>query len=192
MLLGVVGVITVATIVFMFFIERETGKAMLEAEEEAARNILRLTLLNIQNEYNSLLFYKNSSLENRKKELKEMAFLIISYINEFHERYAKGILTEEEAHRLAAEEIKRFRYGKDDYFSVYDKEFKIISHPEPMFSKGKDVSELKDIKGNYVVRPMMEVALKEGEGFTTYWWWRLDAPTPGEKLSYAVFYPRWN
>ena|GEM_PF-448325 len=192
MLLGVIGVITIATITFMFLIEKETERAMLEAEEESARNVLQLTLLNIENEYNSLLFYKKSSLENRKRELKNLVLLAVSYIDEYYEKYEKGILSEEGAQRLAAEGVKRFRYGNNDYFSIYDKDFKTISHPDPVFLRGKDVSELKDIRGNYIIRPMMEVALKEGEGFTTYWWWRLDAVTPGEKLTYSIFYPKWN
>lgn len=86
MLLGVVGVITIATIIFMFFIERETAKTMLEAEEESAKNILHLTLLNIQNEYNNLLFSKKASLENRKRELKDIIALVVSYIDESYER----------------------------------------------------------------------------------------------------------
>jgi signal transduction histidine kinase len=169
MLLGVVGVITVTTIIFMFFIKREMEKSMSAAEEESARNILQLTLLNIQNEYNSLLFSKMSSLENRKRELKNITSLVVSYIDEFYQKYQKGILAEEEAQMLAAEGVKRFRYGNNDYFAIYDTNFKTISHPEPMFSKGKNVADLKDVKGNFVIRPMMEVARKEGKGFTTYW-----------------------
>ena len=164
---------------------------MLEAERESSRAVLQLTLLNIENEYKSLLFHKEANLEERKKELKDITSFAISYIDGYYEAYKKGILEEEEAKRLVAERIKKFRYGKDDYFSIYDKDFKVISDPDPIFAREKNVLELRDVKGNHIVRPMMDIALKQGEGFTTYLWWRLDAVVPGEKLTYSTFYPKW-
>jgi signal transduction histidine kinase/CheY-like chemotaxis protein len=115
---------------------------------------------------------------------------VVAHIDEYYEKYRKALLSEEEAKRQAAEEVRRLRYGKNDYFFIVDRNYITLSHPFPELI-GKNVSELKDIKGHYVVRPMMEVALKKGKGFTRYWWKRIGEKSPVEKLSYSVFYPKW-
>jgi len=190
MLFVMIGVLIVTTATYMFLVQKEVEKEMSEAEEQAARNVLRLVMLNIESKYKDLLFYKKAALERHKRELKNVTSLVVAHIDEYYEKYKRGLLSEEEAKRQAAEEVRRLRYGNNDYFFIVDRNYITLSHPFPELI-GKNVSDLKDIKGNYVVRPMMEVALKEGEGFTRYWWRRIGDERPVEKLSYSVFYPKW-
>jgi methyl-accepting chemotaxis protein len=63
--------------------------------------------------------------------------------------------------------VSKLRYGDNNYFFISDYNSVLISHP---YLKNKDFSNIKDIKGNLIVPPMVEIARKHGEGFYSYWW----------------------
>jgi signal transduction histidine kinase len=86
--------------------------------------------------------------------------------------------------------VNRLRYGENNYFYITDYNNVLISHP---YLQGKDLSEVKDIKGNYILPPMIKIAREKGEGFHRYWWKKNnDDDTPYEKLTYAKNFPDWN
>ncbi len=190
LLIVMVGIVVVISATFALITQREVEREMAEAEGESAKNVLRLVMLDIESKYKGLLFYKASALQRHKRELKNLTAVVITYINGYYEKYKKGLLSEKQAKSLAAEGVRGFRYGNNNYFFIIDKDFTVVSHPDPA-EMGSDASDLMDIKGNYIVRPMMEVAMKEGEGYTRYWWKRLGDDTPAEKLSYSTYYPQW-
>jgi len=86
--------------------------------------------------------------------------------------------------------VNRLRYGKNNYFYITDYNNVLISHP---YLQGKDLTEVKDIKGNYVLPPLIKIARENGEGFHRYWWKKNnDDDTPYEKLTYAKNFPDWH
>jgi diguanylate cyclase (GGDEF)-like protein len=87
--------------------------------------------------------------------------------------------------------MRKFRYGRDDYVWVSDYNSVLISHPDPKLHQA-DFSNVKDIYGNLIVPPMVEVACDNGEGYTSYWWRRLGKDAPIEKLTYSRNFSPWN
>jgi len=86
--------------------------------------------------------------------------------------------------------VNRLRYGENNYFYITDYDSILISHP---YLQGKDLSKVRDIKGNYILPPMIKIARENGEGFHRYWWKKnSDDDTPYEKLTYAKNFPDWN
>lgn len=82
-------------------------------------------------------------------------------------------------------------YGDNGYFFIVDYNGRVLSHP--FVAKGTDVSNLKDLQGNLVVTPLVEIARKEGEGFYSYGWKKSDQDDYYyEKLSFARDFPAWN
>ena len=63
--------------VIMYFTHREVGSTIYRKEEVSAQNILRLVTLNIQAEFNNMVFEKNDILQKRKQYLKNRAGLSI-------------------------------------------------------------------------------------------------------------------
>ncbi len=85
--------------------------------------------------------------------------------------------------------VNKIRYGDNNYFFISDYNNILISHP---YLQGKDFSHVKDIHGNLIVPPMVEIARKKGEGFTSYWWKKNKKdPTVYEKLSFSKNFPEW-
>ncbi len=85
--------------------------------------------------------------------------------------------------------VNKIRYDDNNYFFISDYNSVLISHP---YLQGKDFSHVKDIHGNLIVPPMVAIARKNGEGFTSYWWEKNKKdPTIYEKLSFSKDFPQW-
>ncbi len=161
-----------------------------EMEEKAGRTILNDIYLLIEQSHADLQSMRRTALEGHKRELKHLIDLTFSFIKALQREVEQGALDGEEAKRLALERIRQFRYGEQDYVWVSDYQSRLISHPDPKLN-GADFSQVKDIKGQLIVPPMVEGAIAHGEGYYTYWWRRLGAEEPIEKLSYYRNLPEW-
>ncbi len=196
-------ILFLTTVTTTFFVQRQTEKEMFVAENKNARNLLRTIELNVENEYKSLLFYKAAALEKRKSELKNIATLALSYIEGFYKMQKDGILSEEEAKRLAIKEIKRLRYDNGiGYIWINDTARPIphmIIHPTIPELDGKVLDDPKfncalGIKKN-LFQAFVDICLKQGEGYVDYLW-----PKPTQKgltpeqpkLSYVCLFKEWD
>ena len=186
-----VTILLLSSVPFMISTMKGFEEAMYEAGEESARNILRLVMLNIENEYKSLIFHKEFTLEMRKRQMKNVATLVYDNFDKFYELFKEGQLSQREAQLKALELARSLRYFNNDYFFIYNRELTAISHPDPTVM-GKKLADYQDPKGNYVVRDLIKASLQEGGGFTKYWWKRLDTVEPVPKIGYALYYPKWD
>ena len=189
-LLLVLIVLLTATVFFIAVSKWEFEGALYHREQEAAKNDLHLVLQAIENQYQDLVYHNRTVLEMRKEAMKDVSRAVISTIDGFYERFSKGLLSEQEAKQLALERVRAIRYGKNDYFFVYDADYTAISHPDPVFM-GKKLKDYRDAKGLLVVQELMKASRQEGGGFVPYQWKRLRNEEPATKLGYAIFYPRW-
>ena len=190
MLLLIVAMVVFTSATFMFLARKEVINAMFIAEEESARNVLKLVMLQVESEYEDLIYYKKSSFELHKKHLKDIITLQEAAIRKVYERVKEGLLDEETAKKRVLEELRSYRFGNNDYIWVSDYNSVLISHPDPMLN-GKDYSRVRDVNGKLIVPPMVEIARKNGEGYYSYWWRRLGSERPVEKLAYVKLFPEW-
>ncbi|MEA3288589.1 MAG: cache domain-containing protein [Campylobacterota bacterium] len=85
--------------------------------------------------------------------------------------------------------VNKLRYAGNNYFFISDYNNILISHP---YLQGKDFSNVKDKKGNLIVPPLVKVAKKEGEGFSSYLWKRdKNLSKLSKKLTFAKDFPDW-
>ena len=56
-----IGILTITGI--FYFVQKETVKTISGLQNESARNILNAVVLNVENEYNSLVFHKKTLLK---------------------------------------------------------------------------------------------------------------------------------
>ena len=87
--------------------------------------------------------------------------------------------------------LRNLRYGESGYYFVYDNDgTNLVLGPKPQL-EGKNLIGIKDKKGAFLVKDLIDIANKGG-GFYTYWW---DKPgrenEPARKLSYAAKVPNW-
>lgn len=189
-LILLVSVVVVTAVIFIILSQSATQKAMTEAEENTAKNVLHLVMLNIENQYNNLLFYKKSSLDNRKIKLKDIISIQEAHIKKIYNRVINGLIDEKIAKQRILEDLRSMKYGNMDYIWVSDYNSVLISHPDPKYH-GFDFSNKKDVNGNLIVPPMVDIARKHGKGFYSYWWKRLNSEKHIEKLSYFIDFPQW-
>ena len=85
--------------------------------------------------------------------------------------------------------VNKLKYADNNYFFISNYNNILISHPS---LQGKNVSNLRDIKGNLIIPPMIKIAKEKGEGFYSYWWKKNKKDdTPYEKLTYIKDFPGW-
>jgi sigma-B regulation protein RsbU (phosphoserine phosphatase) len=159
-----------------------------QAEQEA-RNLVNLVSLTLDTEYRNLVFHRNFALEQRKQQMLDSVSLILSAIDHHHDLARRGLLPEKVARDEILAAVQGMRYGSNDYFFIYNREYIAISHPDPRV-RGTNQSNKPDAKGNIPSRLMMDVARKGG-GFAPFWWQRLDGQVAVPKLGYARLYDPW-
>ncbi len=130
--------------------------------------------------------------ENPKTKLVEDKISYVFKFKPFNWIIGTGEYYSELKDRLKNEVIElvnKLRYDKNNYFYISDYNSILISHP---YLQGKDMSKVRDIKGNLIVPPMVKIAREKGEGFYTYWWKKYKKDnTPYQKLTFTRNFPDW-
>ncbi|WP_321417854.1 cache domain-containing protein [uncultured Desulfobacter sp.] len=202
-ILMIVVCIVVSTVTgIIYCVQIETLRTLSAIQEENARNILNTVMLNVENEYHSLLFHKKNLLETRKNERRNVVNIAIAAIHQFHDKFRQGILTQEQAKKQAIAIIRGMRYDKGvGYLWINDTERPIprmIMHPT---IPELDNTILDDPKFNCALgikqnlfQAFVEICLAKGQGYVDYRW-----PKPTEngltedqpKISYVALFKPW-
>ena len=64
-LLAVAGIVVLTTVAVVYFVQRETERAVFRAQDAAIRNLVHVAFLNVENQNQSLLFQEKASLDLR-------------------------------------------------------------------------------------------------------------------------------
>ena len=161
-----------------------------EIEENAGKTILDNVYELVHKISMDLEAYRESAYAAHKRELRNIIEIVESYINDVRADVKSGRLSEKEAKKSILDKLRTFKYGRNDYIWVSDYNSVLISHPDPRLY-GRDFSGIRDVRGNLIVPPMVEIARRRGDGFYSYWWRRLGEKEPIEKLSYFKLLPQW-
>ncbi|MBI4967463.1 MAG: cache domain-containing protein [Rhodospirillales bacterium] len=164
-------------------------KTIYDQEQTAGRTILDNVYELANRIHADLEDYRKGAIDARKRELKNVVSIAASYIRSVFAEVDKGALTRDQATARVAERLRSLRFGKDDYIWVVDYDSFSIAHPDPKVN-GTDNSQLRDGRGELLIPPMVEIARRSGEGYRTYWWSRLGASDPSEKLAYFMDFPQ--
>lgn len=202
-LMIVVSVVVSTVTGIIYCVQKETLRTLSELEEENARNILNTVVLNVKNEYDSLLFHKKSLFEIRKNERKNVVNIAIAAIHHLHAKVNQGILTQDEAKKEAISIIRNMRYDKGvGYLWIND-----TGRPIPRMIMHPTIPELDntildDPKFNCALgieqnlfQAFVDICLAKGQGYVDYLW-----PKPTEKglteyqpkISYVSLFKPWD
>ncbi len=158
-------------------------------EEKNAKEILNKAVLVNKIAYTNLEDFKKEALNDHKKNLKNLMEVALSVVQNHYNGYKNGKLTLEEAKRLTFERISQIRYGENQYFFILDDNYTLVSHPNKNL-QGQNHYNLKDIKGNYLSRNIVDETRAHKESFTTYWWEKTEG-IETEKITYAKEFNPW-
>ena len=201
-LLVVSGVVFITALTISFFAQREIEETISNSAEQHARDLMNTVLLNVETEYESLLFHKRSTLARRKSELKNIITLAFDYIDEYHQKQVDGLLSEKVAQQAALNTIRKLRY--DDgvgYIWINDLGKPIprmIMHPTIPELDGEILDDAAFNSALGIGRKLLvasgDVIQAKGEGYVEYLW-----PKPisegfteqQPKLSYVRLFQAW-
>ena len=167
LLLGVSAVITTT------FAVRSAMSAMYRENNQSMDNVHASVSSLISVGYQSVIDYRNAELESRKAKLKDVSGPIVTALDTLRNAADTGQMSEANAKADALAMLKKIRYANEDYFFTYDRSMTAISHPDAKF-QGKNLINMQDADGKYVLRVVRDIALNQGSGFFDYKWVRLN------------------
>lgn len=181
----------ISAVVTTAFAVRSIQSQLFLQSEEGAGNVHASVAAGIQSEYAAIARYRDQTLERRKSLLKEVAAPLVIALDALRAAAESGELTMDEAQSRAKDMLRSVRFGNDDYFFTYNRDLTAIAHPDERF-EGRNLTDLQDADGVYVLQEIRDVALNEGSGYVNYRWERLDGAEPSPKIGYVFHYEPWD
>ena len=118
------------------------------------------------------------------EQIKQQVDNVISLCQTIYDQYQAGVYTEEEAKKLAADEIRQLRYGDAGYFWVdqYDGTTVVLLGND---TEGTNRMETKDANGYQMVKEIIRVGQEADGGYTDYVFPKEGETEPSPKRSYS-------
>ena len=180
-MLVVSSVIVIYTMAISIFVIPKIDTSIRYLEEKNAKEILRKVVTITKNVSNNLKDFKQKSLQEHKRELKNLTDTVYSIVKTKYKEFK----SKKEVMNL----VKELRYADNNYFYISDYNSILISHP---YLQNVNMLKVKDKKGNLIVPPMVKIAREKGEGFHSYWWKKNKKDdTPYEKLTFSKHFADW-
>ena len=166
-------------------------KNSITLEERTGEIELKKTVEIVRNSGLEMKAYATLALERHKENLVRLTS-IAKQIIEFKEKESHGLSAEgvRQKQKEALDIISQLTYNHDDYFYVSNYKSVLIAHP---YLRNKDFSQIKDIDGQLIVPPLVDVAREKGSGFVEYRWKKNKTDnTIYHKLTYAENFKPWS
>ncbi len=142
-----------------------------------------------------LTFVLKDALYKFKKDAISQVVISTSGIAEyFHQLHLSGEINEDTAQRFTQESIKRMRFDDGNYIHILTTEGIGIMHPVLKDFSGRDITDIIDRNGKYVVLEHLKAIDNEKrEGFSHYLWPKpSNADEIGEKYAFNKVFTPWN
>ncbi len=127
--------------------------------------------------------YKYNLIENGlKAKIKEETYQASQIINTLYVRYNKCLPSDQNV-SIIKDTLRAIKYQNGiGYFFAFD-----LNGIEQVFAdrpelEGRNLLNLRDAKGNYVLQDMIKIVKEKKEGFYTYYWTK-----PGEKNKQLIY-----
>jgi signal transduction histidine kinase len=75
------------------------------------------------------------------------------------------------------------------YCFAMDFKGRMIAHPVQEDLRSQDAWELQDAKGKFITQDFIKVAKEQGQGWSEYWWMRVNETAPTLKKTYIKRVP---
>jgi len=134
----------------------------------------------------SITSLENTSRQNFDMIVKQEVETAVSILNDLYNQSQNGEMSLDEAKTKGANIIRNLRYNKDGYFWIDTTEGINVVLPTDAKVEGTNRINNKDSKGNLLVQDIIKNGLKDGGGYTDYWFVKLGGTDPLPKRSYSL------
>ena len=130
-------------------------------------------------------------MQERKDATRQHVEVAHGMLQHAYEQESRGVLTRQEAQKLAIELITPLRYDSNEYFWINDYNARIVLHPFSPEITGKDMSDMQDPNGFRPFKAFAETGRSAGKGFVEYQWPKPGQKDPVDKVSYVQSFQPW-
>ena len=152
--------------------------------------ILAVTAMLCISLVNALLL-KQSILDERKQVIRAAVDIAYQTLATEASRSERGELDQAAAQQQAIETVNEMRYAGEEYFFIHSTDMIAIMTPGRPDMIGKDMSDVRDPNGKFIVRALLDVINKQQAGFVEYSWPKAGTDDPVPKLSYIREFEPW-
>ncbi|MEM5528418.1 methyl-accepting chemotaxis protein [Gammaproteobacteria bacterium AS21] len=92
---------------------------------------------------------------------------------------------------LLRNRIRDLKFGSNSYFFVFDKKSNTIVHAGNPKLEGKNLSAVKDARGDLVIQKLVQIAV-DGGGFLEYYWENPATKSEDLKISFSSMLEQWD
>ncbi len=149
--------------------------------------IIAILLLQI----NSAITLKDNLFKDRESEIRSAVELAYDTVDFFYRQQKDGILTEQQAQEQSLQAIRSMSYQKNQYYFITDMNATILAHGANSKLEGKNLMNLQDPNGIYILREVINQVKQQGSGFVHYSWNKPGADKPAAKITFAKGHAAW-
>ncbi|MDV4150846.1 methyl-accepting chemotaxis protein [Clostridium sp. AL.422] len=150
-----------------------------------------MTIQNIKNNNKLLSAQRESLIEDYDKMIKEQVEIAISMIDSINEKTKTGELTADQAKKQSADLLRSLKFGEEGYFWADTIEgVNVVCLGTEV--EGTNRLDSKDVKGNYMIKDIIENGKKEDGGYTDYWFPKSGETEAVQKRGYSKLYEPFN
>jgi len=200
--LAVVIVVLATVTANLLVVRSQVGQTMRDAQDEHARNLLQSTLATVEAQYRGLLFHKQTAMELRKKETRDVVEFAITVLQDHHDRAESGEITLDEAKTMALSILRAFRYDNGTgyiWVNNVDRPLpRVLMHPILPELDGVVVDEPRYYtaygKHVHLFKAFVDICLGQGSGYVDYLWpkpTREGVTSLQKKISFVQLFPPW-
>lgn len=140
----------------------------------------------------SVLDLRSHILDEKKLAIQAIVDSSLGVIQEQYDLFKAGKLTEQEAQRLAKDNLRKSRYNNGaDYLFIYDFNGVNLMHASKPEREGKNFMDSKDPNGKYYIKEWIDLLKKDGSAHIDYLFPKAGSRDPIPKLSYAKVFQPW-
>jgi methyl-accepting chemotaxis protein len=139
----------------------------------------------------SVLDLRARILEEKKLAIKALVDSAMGVIQQQYDLYKAGKLTEDEAKRLAKDNLRKSRYNGTDYFFIYDFNGVNLMHAAKPEREGNSFIDSKDPNGKAYIKEWIDLLKRDGSAYIDYMFPKAGSKVPIPKVSYAKVFEPW-
>ncbi|WP_153112029.1 methyl-accepting chemotaxis protein [Propionivibrio limicola] len=134
---------------------------------------------------------REQMLQDRRAKLLAVIEMGYSQTARYAALASQGEMSVEEAQEAARLAIRNMRFEGDNYIAVQSLDLKMVEHPAKPEMNGKDISDLKDVKGFRISHENNESAKRDRNETTEYLWPKPGHNEPVKKMSLSKLFAPW-
>lgn len=139
--------------------------------------------------------FENMIIDRKKEMILELTQTAWSLMDEYNTDAENGLLSIDEAKKVASSKIEKIRYGStsEDYFWIIDKQPNMIMHPYRKDLIGGSLANYRDSNGKKLFVEAVKNVEETGDAYIDYFWqWKNDSSKIVPKLSYVKLFEPWD